>query len=271
MYHNYPNPYENSYGYGMPPMASQQPTMPEPPRCPGGTIYTVRPGDSMFRIANQFGISLQALIQANPQVTNPNVIFVGQRICVPTVVVPPPPPGPFCPDGTIYVVQRGDTMFNIARRFGVTLQRLIQANPQVADPNVLDVGQQICVPVPDAPLPEGICRVALRPERTGVLGGTAFINLDDPTIWITTFGLPCYTTIDDGEYTCYYAWVVDRDAPKYYRVDLKDCNVPGIRAGYAKDTGSWRGYDEIIVTAEKSAVKAPTGPVFLRGSLAQCR
>ncbi|SDK08189.1 LysM peptidoglycan-binding domain-containing protein [Natronincola ferrireducens] len=247
------------------------PQVPEPPPCPDGTIYTIRPGDTMFRIANRYDISLTQLIAANPQITNPNIIFVGQRICIPKVVTPLPPPEEFCPDGILYTVQRGDTMFNIARRYGLTLQQLIRANPQIPDPNVLEIGQKICIPVTGVPLPEGICKIDLKPERTGILGATAFINIPDPTVWISTFGLPDPATIDT-KYKCYYAWVVDRDTEKYCRVDLKDSGVPDIMVGYRKTTGSFVGYDEIIVTAEAVvSISKPEGPVLLRGSLAPCR
>ncbi|NLW55851.1 MAG: LysM peptidoglycan-binding domain-containing protein, partial [Firmicutes bacterium] len=54
-------------------------------------------GDSLFLIAQRFGISLQELIAANPQIENPNLIFPGQLICVPIATVPPPPPCPETP------------------------------------------------------------------------------------------------------------------------------------------------------------------------------
>lgn len=112
--------------------------------CPPGTFaYTVQPGDSMFTIARKFGVSLDALIRANPQIPNPNLIFPGQTVCVPTTS---PPPGG-CPPGTFsYTVQPGDTMFNIARRFGVSLDALIRANPQIPNPNQIRPGQIVCVP-----------------------------------------------------------------------------------------------------------------------------
>ena len=66
-----------------------QPFPPPPPFC-SGFIYTVQAGDSMFLIAQRFGVSLDALIAANPQIPNPNLIFPGQQICVPA----PAPPRP---------------------------------------------------------------------------------------------------------------------------------------------------------------------------------
>ena len=61
--------------------------LPPPPACTG-FLYTVQPGDTLFLIAQRFGVSLEALIAANPQVPNPALIFPGQQICVPAV--PPP-------------------------------------------------------------------------------------------------------------------------------------------------------------------------------------
>jgi len=95
----------------------------------------------MFNIARRFGISLDALINANPQVPDPNLIFPGQELCIPAADGQPPA----C-TGFFYTVQPGDTMFIIARRFGVSLNALIAANPQIPDPNVIFPGQRICIP-----------------------------------------------------------------------------------------------------------------------------
>lgn len=45
--------------------------------------YTVQSGNNLSEIAYRFGVSLGALEAANPQVTNPNVIYPGQRLCIP--------------------------------------------------------------------------------------------------------------------------------------------------------------------------------------------
>lgn len=63
--------------------------------CPNGMPYTVKAGDSFFLIARSFGISLDALLAANPGV-NPDRLFIGQVICIPTGTTPPPPVQP-CP------------------------------------------------------------------------------------------------------------------------------------------------------------------------------
>ena len=136
-------------------------TAPPPTQCPPGTFsYTVQPGDSMFTIAQRFGVSLNALIAANPQIPNPNLIFPGQIVCVPTGA-----PGP-CPPGTFpYTVQPGDSMFSIARKFGVPLDALIRANPQIPNPNLIFPGQIVCVPGtrPPGQCPPGTFAYTVRP------------------------------------------------------------------------------------------------------------
>lgn len=126
----------------------QEPAM--APGCPGGQLYTVKSGDTMFFIARRFNISLQSLINANPQVLDPNTIYPGQVICIP---VGGPSQGVPCPGGQIYQVVSGDTMFEIARSFGVTLDALIQANPQITNPDLIFPGQEICVPGQAGPIP----------------------------------------------------------------------------------------------------------------------
>ena len=49
--------------------------------------YRVAPGDTLYAIARSRGVSLTALIAANPQITNPDLIYVGQVINIP--VAPP--------------------------------------------------------------------------------------------------------------------------------------------------------------------------------------
>lgn len=62
---------------------------------PGSTSYAVRSGDTFYQIAIRNNISLDALIRANPGV-DPNRLFIGQIICIPSST-PTPPPSNSCP------------------------------------------------------------------------------------------------------------------------------------------------------------------------------
>ena len=52
--------------------------------------YDVKPGDTLSKIANNLGVTLADLLAANTQITNPNVIQVGQKINIPGTNTPPP-------------------------------------------------------------------------------------------------------------------------------------------------------------------------------------
>jgi len=108
------------------------------------TTYIVARGDTLKAIANRFGTTMDALVRLNPEITNANVIYEGQRMLVSgtgSSVTPPPATG-----GT-YTVQSGDTLKKIAARFGTTLDAILQVNPQIANPNLIYVGQVINLPV----------------------------------------------------------------------------------------------------------------------------
>ncbi|NMA91879.1 MAG: SafA/ExsA family spore coat assembly protein [Firmicutes bacterium] len=125
-----------------------------PAGCPHGFQgrYTVQPGDTMYFIAKRYGVSLDALIAANPQIANPNLIFPGDVLCVPGPPVPKPPHKgrvpKRCPHGfqDRYKVRPGDSMFSIAREFHVSLDALIAANPHITDPALIFPGDVLCVP-----------------------------------------------------------------------------------------------------------------------------
>ncbi|NMA01526.1 MAG: LysM peptidoglycan-binding domain-containing protein [Clostridia bacterium] len=63
---------------------------PSPQRCQG-QLYTVQPNNTIFTIAQRFGVTVEDILAVNPQIANPNIIFEGQVICIPTA-----PPQPIC-------------------------------------------------------------------------------------------------------------------------------------------------------------------------------
>ncbi|MEL7565536.1 MAG: LysM peptidoglycan-binding domain-containing protein [Dehalobacterium sp.] len=127
-----------------------------------GFMYTIRQGDSLYSIAQHYKISLNDLIDANPQITNPNAITVGQTICVPGVM---PLPTPVECEGEVYTVRAGDTLYAIARRFNVTIADILAANPIITNPDNLVVGWNLCIPVEEPAPPE--CEGEIYVVRSG--------------------------------------------------------------------------------------------------------
>jgi len=116
------------------------PRQPIFPACPERNFYTIRAGDTLYRIANFFNVSLDDLIEANPAI-NPVGLFVGQVICIPLATPPVT-----CLEGQgDYIVKAGDTFYSIAQRFNTTVQAIVNANPGI-NPEALLIGQKLCIP-----------------------------------------------------------------------------------------------------------------------------
>ena len=118
-------------------------------------IHTVARGDTLSNLARRFNTTLAILVQSNC-LPNANLIYVGQQIRVPgSGPVPTPNPGPVCQirtDWGSYTVQRGDTAFRIARRFGISLTDLVRGNC-LANANRILAGQVLRVPAAGQPIP----------------------------------------------------------------------------------------------------------------------
>lgn len=73
-----------------------------------------------------------------------------EEITVVTAVIGAEVPDQICPPGTTfdYVIQKGDTLSIIAKRYGVTVQAILAVNPQITNPNIIFVGRTIQVPCP---------------------------------------------------------------------------------------------------------------------------
>ncbi|CAB3393179.1 LysM peptidoglycan-binding domain-containing protein [Kyrpidia spormannii] len=107
--------------------------------------YFVRPGDTLYHLAQRYRTTVGAIISANPFV-DPYHLRIGQQLCIPHQ-----PIYPACPEGNYYTIRPGDTLAAIAQFFNVSLADLIEANPGI-DPYRLRVGQIICIPLAVPPV-----------------------------------------------------------------------------------------------------------------------
>lgn len=98
--------------------------------------YKVQAGDNLFRIGQQFGLTVDELMAAN-QITDRHLIRVGQVLTIPEAGTPP--------SVYTYVVQWGDTLWEISRTFGVEIEALIAAN-DISDPSKIRAGQVLEIP-----------------------------------------------------------------------------------------------------------------------------
>lgn len=104
----------------------------------GSNTYTVKSGDSLWKIANQFGTTPAAIRAANNLTSD--VLRIGQVLTIPTTSNIPNQPS----TGNTYTVQNGDSLWKIANKFGTTINALKSANNLTNDN--LQVGQILAIP-----------------------------------------------------------------------------------------------------------------------------
>jgi LysM repeat protein len=126
------------------------PASPPPPPAPTSTPsqpsvptleYTVRPGESLSDVATFFGTTVEVIAALN-SLANANLVVPGQRLLVPALPATTAPGREFMSE---YVVQSGETLTDIAERFGTTIEALATAN-SLANPSAIRVGDHLLVP-----------------------------------------------------------------------------------------------------------------------------
>jgi spore germination protein len=96
-------------------------------------IYTVKPGDTLWKISTFSRVPISTLMQVNGLTSS--ALIPGLNMYIPDQT----PPVRF------YQVKMGDSLWRISQQFSTTIQAIIRANPTM-DPNVLSVGQRLRIP-----------------------------------------------------------------------------------------------------------------------------
>jgi len=109
---------------------------------PQVAMHIVQRGETLFSIAQRYGLTADGVAHANG-IPDPCQIYVGQRLAIPGGEM-----GNSAQDITPYVVQAGDTLSSISRRYRTTWQILAQVNGLLS-PNSIYAGQIIQVPAPN--------------------------------------------------------------------------------------------------------------------------
>ncbi len=94
-------------------------------------IHVVQPGDTMYRLAQQYGVPMERLLQDN-QLENPSQLVVGQ-----TIVIQYPE--------LTHTVRAGDSLYSIAQMHNTTAAQLLRNNPALQGRDLIYPGQTIVV------------------------------------------------------------------------------------------------------------------------------
>ncbi len=103
--------------------------------------HRVQNGDTLWHIARANRTSIDAIVHAN-RIRNPNRLRLGQNLIIPITPHPGTSAGSSPPPGGYYTVRRGDSLYKIARQFGLVVNRLAELN-QLADRAVIYPGQRL--------------------------------------------------------------------------------------------------------------------------------
>ena len=101
----------------------------------GAITHEVKKNETLGGIAKKYGVSTSALQTING-ITNPNLLFVGKKLKIPSGDV----------KQISYEIRKGDSLGSIASRFGVKQSTLIAIN-NISRPDLIKVGQKLTIPL----------------------------------------------------------------------------------------------------------------------------
>lgn len=101
-------------------------------------VYIVKSGDSLWAIAKRYGITVEQLKKANNLTSN--TLSIGQKLIIPTNEIITP-----SQDYTLYTVKSGDSLYSISKKYGLTINELMEYNN--LGTTILRIGQTLKIPL----------------------------------------------------------------------------------------------------------------------------
>ena len=103
--------------------------------------YVVKKGDTLYKIANKYNITVEELKKINNLLSDN--LNIGQKLIIFENINLP---------SNIYIVEKGDTLYSIASAYGISIEELKRLNGLTT--NGIYIGQELIVPTADIDLPE---------------------------------------------------------------------------------------------------------------------
>jgi LysM repeat protein len=104
---------------------------------PATQEHIIQRGDTLSAIASRYGTTVQALMQANPWITNPSYIEAGRCLVIQS--------GTGATAPVVHVVRAGETLTAIARLYNTTIWAIVVRN-NLVNPSFIYAGQRLIIP-----------------------------------------------------------------------------------------------------------------------------
>jgi len=109
--------------------------------------HKVRPGDSLWKIADRYNLYIKDILRANPKLKKSKYLRVGQKVCIPyKKKAKKRKRKTYKREYIIYRVRPGDSLQKIGKKFGVSWKEIKRVNRLRS--NVVRRGQLLKIPVP---------------------------------------------------------------------------------------------------------------------------
>lgn len=149
-------------------LGTPTPVPPAPIRREPFFTYTVQPGDTLASIASRHGVSLESLLWNNSELRDdPDYLSPGDELLITRE------------DGFVYTLRLGDTLGDIAERYGITVESILKAN-DLSDPDMVPEGALVLLPGATPPPPQPTPAPALASPSTPVATAAPAISTPLP-------------------------------------------------------------------------------------------
>ncbi len=137
-----------------------------PASAEGSVVHVVQAGENLFRIALRYGVTVDAVVAANG-LSSASHVYVGQRLTIPAGGNTA---SPSASGSRVHVVQRGENLFRVALRYGLSTRALAAANG-IVNVNRVYAGQRLVIPSGDT--------TPSSPAQPAPSGGTYVVRRGD--------------------------------------------------------------------------------------------
>ncbi|MFN3940664.1 MAG: LysM peptidoglycan-binding domain-containing protein, partial [Chitinophagales bacterium] len=111
-------------------------------------VYRLSAGETVYAVSRKYNVSYQSIVQSNPDL-NLNAMQSGQEILIPRANITAANTKPT--GSHMHIVAKGETVYSIAKLYGVEVTSLQKSNPEIKD-FTIQAGQVLTIPQPDAAL-----------------------------------------------------------------------------------------------------------------------